>query len=62
MLAADLIDELILTVAAALVGRGPALTEGEFPLRRFRLAEQAPFGEHGVRLTYARDFEEAHAR
>lgn len=62
MLAADLIDELILTIAPTLVGRGPALAEGELPLRRFRLAEQAPFGENGVRLSYARDFERADGR
>ena len=30
LLAHDLIDELILTVAPALVGRGPALADGEF--------------------------------
>ena len=32
-LAADLLDELILTVAPALVGAGPTLADGEFPLR-----------------------------
>ena len=53
-LAADLLDELILTVAPALLGVGPALADGEFPARRFRLAELAPFGENGVRVRYER--------
>ena len=53
-LAADLLDELILTVAPTLVGRGPALADGEFPLRRFTLVEQEPFGDDGVRLRYER--------
>ena len=54
LLAEDLIDELILTVAPALIGRGPALTDGAFPLRRFRLTELARFGDNGVRLRYGR--------
>jgi len=54
LLAADLLDELILTIAPALVGAGPALAEGEFSTRQFRLAERAPFGENGVRLRYER--------
>ena len=53
-LAADLVDELILTVAPALVGRGPSLTDGEFPLRRFTLSEIERFGDDGVRLRYER--------
>ncbi len=53
-LAADLLDELVLTVAPALLGVGPALADGEFPARRFRLAELAPFGENGVRVRYER--------
>ncbi len=32
-LAVDRLDELILTVAPTFVGRGPALADGEFPLR-----------------------------
>ena len=54
LLAADLLDELILTVAPALVGQGPALADGEFPLRRFRLAALERFGDDGVRLRYER--------
>ena len=58
LLAHDLIDELILTVAPALVGRGPALADGEFPLRRFELTRLERFGDHGVRLHYNRAREE----
>jgi riboflavin biosynthesis pyrimidine reductase len=54
LLAADLLDELILTIAPALVGAGPALADGAFPAREFRLAEFARFGENGVRLRYGR--------
>ena len=54
LLAADLLDELILTVAPAFVGRGPALADGEFPLRRFELRALERFGDDGVRLRYER--------
>ncbi len=54
LLAADLLDELVLTVAPTLVGRGPALADGGFPLRQFRLLELARFGADGVRLVYER--------
>lgn len=54
LLAADLVDELILTVAPALVGAGPALADGDFPLRRFALTLIEPFGDAGVRLRYER--------
>ncbi|MGI9112831.1 MAG: dihydrofolate reductase family protein [Gaiellaceae bacterium] len=54
LLAADLIDELILTLAPTLVGRGPTLADGEFPRRRYGLTELARFGDDGVRLRYAR--------
>ena len=54
LLAADLLDELILTFAPTLVGNGPALADGAFPLRRFRLAESARWGEDGARLRYER--------
>jgi dihydrofolate reductase len=54
LLAADLLDELILTLAPALVGSGPALADGAFPLRRFTLTRMEPFGDDGVRLHYDR--------
>jgi dihydrofolate reductase len=54
LLAADLLDELILTIAPSLVGRGPALADGEFPLRRFTLTRMERFGDDGVRLHYER--------
>jgi dihydrofolate reductase len=54
MLAADLLDALVLSVAPTLVGRGPALADGEFPLRKFELVELERLGEDGVRLRYER--------
>ena len=54
LLAEDLLDELILTLAPALVGAGPALADGEFPLRRFELTKLERFGDDGVRLHYTR--------
>ena len=54
LLAEDLLDELILTIAPSLVGRGPALADGEFPLRRFTLTRLERFGDDGVRLHYER--------
>ncbi|MET1008744.1 MAG: dihydrofolate reductase family protein [Gaiellaceae bacterium] len=54
-LAADRLDELIVTVAPTLLGRGPALADGEFPLRRFRLVRvDRAEGEDGVQLRYER--------
>jgi riboflavin biosynthesis pyrimidine reductase len=53
-LAADLLDELILTVAPTFVGQGPALADGEFPLRRFALTEVGQWSENGARLRYER--------
>jgi dihydrofolate reductase len=53
-LAADVLDELILTVAPTLVGAGPALADGEFPLRAFELVAQEQFGKNGVRVRYER--------
>jgi dihydrofolate reductase len=54
LLAADLVDELIVTIAPALVGVGPAFADGEFPLRRFELVELGRFGDHGIRARYRR--------
>ena len=54
LLAADLLDELILTYAPTLVGNGPALADGEFPLRRFHLVEVSKWGPEGARLVYRR--------
>ena len=54
LLAEDLLDELILTIAPALVGAGPALADGKFPLRRFDLTRLERFGDHGLRLHYGR--------
>jgi dihydrofolate reductase len=52
LLAADVLDELILTVAPTFVGRGPALADGDFPLRRFALTEVGQWSENGARLRY----------
>ena len=54
LLEADLIDELVLTVAPTFVGDGATLADGVFPLRRFTLTELARFGDDGVRLRYER--------
>jgi dihydrofolate reductase len=54
-LAVDRVDELIVTVAPTFVGRGPALADGEFPLRRFRLVRiDRAEGDDGVQLGYER--------
>ena len=54
-LATDRLDELIVTVAPTFLGRGPALADGEFPLRRFRLVRvDRAEGEDGVQLRYER--------
>ena len=52
-LAADLIDEIILGIAPALLGQGPALAEGVFPIRAFRLADVQRSGS-AVALRYVR--------
>jgi dihydrofolate reductase len=55
-LAADRLDEVLVTVAPTFVGRGPALADGEFPLRRFSLTSvERREGDDGVSLTYERD-------
>lgn len=43
-----------MTVAPTLVGRGPALADGDSPLRRFRLTEASQWSENGARLRYER--------
>ncbi len=55
LLAADLLDELVLTVAPTFVGRGPALADGVFSLRHFRLVQLERFGSDGARLRYERN-------
>jgi dihydrofolate reductase len=52
-LAADLVDKIILGIAPALLGRGPALAEGTFPLRAFHLADLQRSGS-AVALCYER--------
>ena len=55
LLEADLLTELIVTIAPAFVGEGPALAAGRFPLRRFRLTDVQRFdGSDGVQLRYER--------
>jgi dihydrofolate reductase len=55
-LQADRLDEVILTVAPTFLGRGPALADGDFPLRRFRLVSvRRPEGTDGVTLEYERN-------
>jgi dihydrofolate reductase len=55
LLGADLLDELILTVAPTLLGQGPALADGAFPLRKFELVEVERWGAgNGARLRYLR--------
>ena len=54
-LAADRVDELIVTVAPTFLGRGPALADGEFPLRRFTLlGVERREGDDGAQLRYER--------
>ena len=55
LIEADLLSELIVTVAPTFVGDGPALASGRLPLRRFRLAEVRQFERSdGVQLRYER--------
>jgi len=54
-LEADRLDEIILTLAPTFVGRGPALADGKFPLRRFRLISlDSAEDTEGVSLRYER--------
>ncbi|WGF87570.1 dihydrofolate reductase family protein [Marinivivus vitaminiproducens] len=52
-LAADHVDELILGLAPSLVGRGPSLADGVFPLRRFTL-EDVRRDKSSLALRYVR--------
>ena len=55
-LAIDRIDEVLVTIAPTFLGRGPALADGEFPLRRFHLTSiNRREGDDGVSLKYVRD-------
>lgn len=56
LLAVDRIDEVHVTIAPTFLGRGPALADGEFPLRRFHLTQiDRREGDDGVSLKYVRD-------
>jgi dihydrofolate reductase len=57
LLDADLLDELILTYSPTLLGQGPALADGAFPLRRFKPVEVVQWGDSGARLRYVRERE-----
>lgn len=52
-LAADLVDEIILGIAPAVLGAGPALADGIFPLRTFDLADVQRDGR-ALALRYVR--------
>jgi dihydrofolate reductase len=55
-LAVDRLDEVIVTLAPTFVGRGPAVADGDFPLRRFSLVDvQHREGDDGITLRYERD-------
>ena len=55
-LAADRIDEVILTVAPTALGAGPALfDQADLPQRLFTLAECRPYGKRAVRLRWVRE-------
>jgi dihydrofolate reductase len=55
-LAADRLDEVLITLAPTFVGRGPAVADGDFPLRRFRLVGlEHREGDDGVSLRYERN-------
>lgn len=55
VLAADLIDEVHLTIAPTALGAGPALFDlPDLPRRGFELIELRRFGAHGARLVYHR--------
>jgi dihydrofolate reductase len=56
VLAADRLDEVIVTVAPAVLGAGPSLFDGvDLPQRRFKLAECVPVGGDAARLRWLRE-------
>lgn len=56
ILAADRVDEVILTIAPVALGGGPALFEGEgLADRRFTLQECRPYGGDAVRARWTRE-------
>lgn len=55
LLAADLVDELVLTMAPVALGAGPALFEHcTLPTRRFTLDELRSYGTNSVRMRWMR--------
>jgi riboflavin biosynthesis pyrimidine reductase len=55
-LAADRVDEVILTIAPTVLGAGPGVFDHpELPRRLFRLAECREYGRGSVRLRWVRD-------
>lgn len=55
-LAADRIDEVILTIAPTALGFGPAIfDQADLPQRTFALAECRPYGKAAVRLRWTRE-------
>jgi riboflavin biosynthesis pyrimidine reductase len=55
-LAADRVDEVILTIAPTVLGAGPAIFDhADLPQRAFTLAECRPYGKTAVRLRWIRD-------
>jgi riboflavin biosynthesis pyrimidine reductase len=55
-LAADRVDEVILTIAPTALGSGPAIfDQPSLPQRTFALAECRPYGRNAVRLRWIRD-------
>jgi len=55
-LAADRVDEVILTIAPTVLGAGPSIFDAsDLPLRWFRLAECRPHGGDAARLRWVRD-------
>ena len=58
-LAADRVDEVILTIAPTVLGAGPAVFDhARLPRRRFTLAECREYGKGAVRLRWVRDLPE----